>query len=172
MAGLLRELFGGNRPHVPSQVLPTDGWCKVPGVARMSLVWPWYSVPDPQPLVDSYGREVGVSPTLELHGPRSDRDLVLIVWSEPGGGQVIGPEWAASVAHLYAGSKVEVNVPFALGGAVGRMVRIAEAAETTWRIIIPRHDLTVQLEVGVPRGHTDAYWAQLESMLATWGWES
>lgn len=81
MTGLFKQMFGSERPYVLSQQLPTEGWAYVPGIGRMSLVWPWYDVPDPQQLVDSYGREVDISPQLELRAPRSDRDVVLIVLS-------------------------------------------------------------------------------------------
>jgi hypothetical protein len=170
VAGLLKHLFG-ERPSVPVQTLPTDGWCDVPGIARMSLVWPWYAVPDPEPLVDAYGRSVGVTPTLELHAPRTDSDVVLIVWSEQGGGFVVGSEWASSVARLYNGSRIEADRVLQLNGAMGRLARLSDGRQTRWRIIVPRADRTIHMETSVPAHHADAYWAQVESMLATWGWD-
>lgn len=89
MAGLMKQLFGSERPYVSTQRLPTDGWCDAPGIGHMNIEWPWYEIPDRQPLVDGYGRDVGVAPKLELHAPRSDQDVVLIVWSDSGGGFVV-----------------------------------------------------------------------------------
>lgn len=172
MAGLLKQLFGSDRPYVPTQRLPTDGWSQVRGIGRLNLVWPWWEVDDPAPLVDGYGREVGVVPQLELHAPRSDRDLVLIVWSEPGGGFVIGSDWAPSLAKLYgSGARLEVNSPILLNGAMGRLARLNDQNETTWRIIVPREATTVHVEVGAPSATAASYWAQIETMLATWGWD-
>ena len=170
MAGLIKQLFGSERTYVPTQRVPTDGWCDAPGIGRMNIVWPWYEIPDPQPLVDGYGRDVGVAPNLELHAPRSDQDVVLIVWSDSGGGFVVGSDWAASVAKMYAGSRVEMNSPLALNGAMGRVVRLNDQRETTWRMLVPRESTAVHIEVSVPSVHADAYWAQIETMLATWGW--
>jgi hypothetical protein len=165
----LGRLFG-ERSQSPQALLPTDGWCEVTGVARMSLVWPWYSHPDPTPLVDSYGRTLGVAPLLELRAPRSDRDVVLLVWAEPGGGFTIGPDWGESVGKLYARGRIQSQNPILLGGLAGRVARVGHGSETTWRLIVPRPDDVVQLETTVPTAHADAYWAQIESMLATWGW--
>ena len=171
MAGLLKQLFGSDRPYVPSKRLPTDGWCQATGIGRMNVVWPWYEVQDPQPLVDNYGREVGVAPKLELHAPRSDRDVVLIVWSDSGGGFVVGSDWATSMSKMYPGARIELNSPLALNGALGRVARFNDQRETTWRVLIPRETSSIHMEVGVPSVHADAYWAQIETMLATWGWD-
>jgi hypothetical protein len=170
VAGLLKQLFG-EKPYAPMQTLPTDGWCQIPGIARMNLVWPWYSVPEPEALVDSYGRSVGVTPQLELHAPRSDHDIVWIVWSEQGGGFVVGSEWAASVVKMYSGGKVEANIALQLNGAMGRLARINDGRETHWRAIVPRHESAVHMEASAPSQYADAYWSHIETMLATWGWD-
>lgn len=170
MAGLLKQLFG-ERPYAPRLTLPTDGWCQIPGVARMSLVWPWFEESDPEPLVDSYGRSVGVTPTLELHAPRSDADVIFVVWSEQGGGFVVGSDWAASVAKMYPGGKLETNLALQLNGAMGRLARINDGRNTHWRVIVPRHERTIYMEMSAPSQHADGYWVLVESMLATWGWD-
>ncbi|MGQ0631631.1 MAG: hypothetical protein ACT4P1_11345 [Sporichthyaceae bacterium] len=177
MAGLLKQLFGGgDRAIVPAQLLPLDGSCTVPGICRLSLVWPWFEVPDRLPLVDEFDRDVGVTPVLELTAPRSDDDVSLIMWveavAEPTGETVVGPEWGSSVTRAYPGSRVEVNAPIALNGAVGRLARVSNGTRTAWRVIVPRFNSTVLLDVSVPAAHADAYWVQIETMLATWGWES
>jgi hypothetical protein len=69
------------------------------------------------------------------------------------------------------GGRIETNTPFALNGAMGRLVRVAASGQTTWRLIVPRQASVVQMETNVPSSHADAYWVQLESMLATWGWD-
>ncbi len=170
MAGLLQRILGLGQPYVPVQRLPTDGWCRADGIGRMNLVWPWFEVLDPQPLVDGYGRDVGVVPKLELRAPRSDNDAAVIVWVDTGGGFLVRSDWAPAVARLYPGARIEVNTPLALDRAVGRLTRLNDHKNTTWRVIVPRESITVQFEASVPSGHADAYWAQLESMLATWGW--
>lgn len=171
MAGLLRQLFGGDDVLVPRQRLPVEGWAHARGVARLSLVWPWYVVEDPQPLVDTHGRDVGVAPALEIRAPRTDRDVVLILWAESGGGgAVAGAEWAASVARLHGG-RVERQSKIALNGAMGHYVRISAGPEVTWRVIVTRHESVMHLEASAPASDADAYWVQIETMLATWGWD-
>lgn len=171
MAGLLRQLLGTDRPMVPSRRLPTDGWCEAAGLGRMSLVWPWYQNPEPQQLVDDHGREISLQPSLEIRAPRSDGEVVLVVWSGAGGGIVVGPDWAKSMAKMYPGARIDLNAPFALDGAVGRVARFSDAATTTWRLLVPRESAGLHLEVSAPAQQADAYWAQIESMLATWGWD-
>jgi hypothetical protein len=168
--GLIRQLFGGNQIFVPRCTIPTDGWCQAPGVGRLNLVWPWYAVDEPLPLVDAFGRDLGITPAVELRAPRSDRDAVLILWAEPGGGGLVGPEWALSVARLHQAA-LESNAAMALAGVQGRLARVVAGAEVTWRLIFPRQDSVVHVEVSAPRAHADAYWVQVESMLATWSWD-
>lgn len=168
--GLFSQLFGA-RAFVPQQHLPTDGWCQANGVMRMSLVWPWYVVADRESLIDSYGRDAGVTPSVELHAPRSDRDASMIVWSDPSGGATeVPPTWAKAVARLYQGP-IQADSPISLGGQPGRMIRVANASQINWRIVIPRGTSVVQIEACAPAAHADAYWIQIESMLATWGWD-
>lgn len=168
--GFFKQLFGGSRIFIPSEHLPTEGWCQAPGVMRMNLVWPWYAIENPEPLVDSFGRDVGVTPCVEARAPRSDRDAVLTVWSDPGGGLSVPASWVASVARMYQGP-MEASGPIAIGGATGHLVRIANGADANWRIVVPRTQVTIQIEVSVPRAHAESYWVQVESMLATWGWD-
>ena len=137
----------------------------------MDTVWPWYSVDDPPELVDSYGRGVGVTPLVELHAPRTDNDAVLLAWIEPGSDLVAGTDWAMSVTRLYQG-RLEAHSPISLGGVPGYLARIAHVNDVTWRIIIPRRSATVQISAMAPASHADAYWLQIESMLATWGWNN
>ncbi len=170
MARLLKQMLGIDRPFVPSQHLRPDGWCDISGIGRMSLVWPWYAEADPQPLVDSYGRDAGTTPKLALRAPRSDRDLGLIVWSESTSGVVVGPEWGRSVLALYPGSRMEQNSVLNLASALGRMARVADQRDTTWRVVVPREMYVVHMEVSVPTVHADAYWIQVETMLSTWAW--
>lgn len=137
----------------------------------MDLVWPWYAIDIPQDLVDSHGREVGQTPKLEIRAPRSDQDALLVLWTGPGQpNAAIGREWAKSVARLYQGNLVR-ETPIALGGALGYLAEVSAGGSTTWRIVMPRQDSTVTLEAGAPAAHAAAYWAQIESMLATWEWD-
>lgn len=171
MAGLLKQLIDAFRTVTPQRSLPTDGWCELSGIARMNVVWPWYAVDDSAELVDSYGRGVGVTPLVELHAPRTDSDAVLIAWSEPGSDLAVGTDWAMSLARLYHG-RLEANSPISLAGLTGHLARVSHSQEMTWRVIVPRRSATVQISVTVPARHADAYWLQIESMLATWGWDS
>jgi hypothetical protein len=170
--GLLKQLLDARRTHHPVQALPTEGWCQGAGLGRMSLVWPWYAVDDPQPLVDAHGRDIGIRPAIEIRAPRTDCDLALIVWREPGGGIVSGAEWAAATARLHGGS-LDRTCPIAINGAMGHLarVRMPSGSDIVWRIIVPRDNATAHFEVSVPARHADAYWPQIDSMLATWGWD-
>lgn len=170
MAGLVRQLFGGARTYVPKQSLAPDSWCSAPAVGRMSLVWPWSSVEDPAALRDLYGREVGVRPALALRAPRTDRDVSMTVWIEHGGAGVAGPDWAASVARAYQG-RLQSGARIALDGVTGHLARVTHGQDVTWRVIVPRFDRSVHIEMTAPLPHADAYWVQVESMLATWQWE-
>lgn len=170
MVGLIQQMLGP-RPYVPIAHLPTEGFARATGIGHMGLVWPWFQVADPQPLVDSFGRDTGVIPALEVRAPRSDRDVALIVWSESAGGPSSAGDWATSVARMYREAVVVVNTPLRLNGAAGRLLRLDTSTESTWRVLVPRSATAVNMEVGVPRSHADAYWAQVESMLATWNWD-
>lgn len=170
MAGLIRQLLDARRTHHPFPRLPTDGWCAAPGIARLSLVWPWYVVENPERLVDSHGREVGIRPALELHAPRSDYDVVLIAWSEPGGGVIAGGGWAAGAARMHGGT-LDGNCPIVLNGAAGHLARIRTGRDIVRRIIVSRHESVVQLQLNVPAQYDDAYWLHVDTMLATWAWD-
>lgn len=167
---MLKQFFGSARTLMPSQRLPAEAWCEAAGLGRMSIVWPWYQIAEPQPLVDEHGRELAVRPALELRAPRSGEDLVLVIWSGTGEGIVVGPDWGRSVVRMYQGARIEVNAPFQIDGVVGRVARFGDSTSTTWRILVPRESAAFHLEITAPVEHAEAYWAQIESMLATWGW--
>lgn len=168
--GRMLDALRGNRALVPTASLPTEAWCEAPGICRISVVWPWYAVPQPEPLVDNHGRPT-VTPAIEIRAPRTDGVVALAIWTDQGGGFVVGPAWAGSLMRMYGG-RVEWDTALALGGLMGRLVRLRTATDVVWRLLVPREHDTVTAELRVPHADADGYWPHLETMLSTWSWSS